>query len=229
MSRTRFLAVVVALAVATSAAAIAAAPLASASNAGSEHYTVQSGDSFSSIATRFGVSANGLARANGMRLSGVLLVGRVLIVPAPSVPTTLPAKLRRHPDRLALYPVFVAAAKEAGVPADLLMSVAYMESGWQRWIVSADGAIGVGQLLPATAWWLSRDVMGEPWLDPYRAQDNIRMSAHLLRILLDANDGRTAAALISYFEGPGAMARTGVTPVAASYAAVVMAARRYFR
>jgi soluble lytic murein transglycosylase-like protein len=229
MRRNRLAAVALAVVVSVSAAAMAVAPAASASSGRSVHYAVQSGDSFSSIASRFGVSPIALAHANGMRLTSVLLVGRVLVVPPSSYPATLPVKLRRHPDRLALYPAFLAAAREAGVPSDLLMSMAYMESGWQQWIVSDDGAIGVGQLLPATARWLARDVMDRPWLDPFRAQDNIRMSARLLRMLLDANYGHVSAALIAYFEGPGAVARVGAAPVAVAYASVVMAARRYFR
>jgi len=60
----------------------------------------------------------------------------------------------------------------------------YTESRWRQDVVSVTGAIGVGQLLPSTAAWLAQ-LMGEPDLSPYVRKDNIRMSAFLLRWLLD--------------------------------------------
>ena len=62
----------------------------------------------------------------------------------------MPAKLLAHPERLALRPTFVKWAAHYGVPADLLQAMCWVESGWQSGVVSRSGAIGIGQLQPAT-------------------------------------------------------------------------------
>jgi LysM repeat protein len=49
----------------------------------SSSYLVEPGDSLGAIAGRYGVTPAALARANGLRLAGVLLVGTKLRVPAP--------------------------------------------------------------------------------------------------------------------------------------------------
>jgi soluble lytic murein transglycosylase-like protein len=213
--------------------AVSAVPAAAAPHTVTVKYTVRAGDSFSAIAGRFAISAGKLAGANGLRLSSMLQPGRVLSVPGvvlpANLPRNLPAKLWASPDRLFLYPAFAAAAQEAGIPADLLMATAYMESGWQTAVVSPTGAIGVGQLLPGTAGWLARGIMNEPGLNPYNGRDNIRMSARFLRMLLDATNGDVVAALERYYQGPGSVTANGPSPAAVNYATVVIKSRRYFR
>jgi LysM repeat protein len=193
-------------------------------------YTVRPGDSFSAIAGRFGISAGALARANGLRLTSVVHPGRVLVVPIQlpaGLPDHLPAALMAQPERLLLYPLFVAAAKEAKVPADLLMATAYVESGWKQSAVSATGAIGVGQLRPETAAWVAAVLLHQNGLDPNRPADNLRLSARFLRYLLDTMpDTRTA--LAAYYQGPGSVARQGITATARAYAAKILAARPAF-
>jgi cell wall-associated NlpC family hydrolase len=51
-------------------------------------YRVQPGDTLSSIAARFGTTAEALATANGLSLSAILQVGQVLTVPAASTAAT---------------------------------------------------------------------------------------------------------------------------------------------
>ena len=109
------------------------------------------------------------------------------------------------------------AAREFGVPPALLKALTYTESRWRQDVVSGQGAIGVGQLLPETAAWLA-GMMREPGLDPRSTSDNIRMSARLLRYLLDAT-GSTREALASYYQGIGAVLRVGVSPGGARYGA----------
>jgi LysM repeat protein len=193
-------------------------------------YTVRAGDSFSAIGTRFGISAGALARANGLRLTSVVHPGRVLKVPVllpAGLPDHLPADLLAQPDRLLLYPLFVAAAKEANVPLDLLMATAYVESGWKQSAVSATGALGVGQLRPETAAWVAVVLLRQSGLDPNRPADNLRLSARFLRYLLDTMPD-TRSALAAYYQGPGSVTREGITATGRAYAARILTARPGF-
>jgi len=193
-------------------------------------YTVRPGDSFAAIGRRFGVSAGALARANGLRLTSVVHPGKVLVVPATvpaGLPEHLPGDLMAQPDRLVLFPLFVAAAKEAKVPVDLLMATAYVESGWKASAVSPTGAIGVGQLRPETAAWVAAVLLHQAGLDPTRPADNLRLSARFLRYLLDTMPD-TRSALAAYYQGPGSVARDGLTATGRAYAAKILAVRPAF-
>ena len=213
------------------AAPAAAAPVRAASPS-PVRYTVRAGDSFYGVANRFGIRAAALAVANHLTLSSTLQPGQVLVVPGVQLPANLPPRLPgpllANPDRLLLYPYFVAAAKEAGVPADLLMATAYIESGWKQTAVSATGAVGVGQLKPDTSRWIAVVLLHNAGLDPANARDNIRMSARFLRYLVDVHDGDLPHALAAYYQGPGSVARDGVSPVGVVYAGKILAIRSAF-
>ena len=130
-------------------------------------YTVKAGDTLSrDRRPPRQLGRRGWRGANGIAVDGVLRIGATLQVPragtaaaaAPNRPAPsaaaaagLPAAIRNDPDRLALLAVFDAAAAEFGVPADLLKSVGWMESGWRSDVISYVGAMGVGQLMPDTA------------------------------------------------------------------------------
>ncbi len=140
----------------------------------------------------------------------------------------LPADVRSSATKLALIATFKAEADRYGVAADLLMSVAYTESSWRSSVVSVDGAIGICQLLPATARWLARDLIGLPGLSARDPEDNIRMGARFLRQLL--RSFRTERlALAAYFDGHGTVNRTGVSTAAARYVRVVQKRRSMFQ
>jgi len=124
-----------------------------------------------------------------------------LVAPAPG-PPDFPAGLLHHSSRLALRPEMQAAAAAAGIPAGLLEATAWMESGWQTRVVSSTGAVGVLQIEPETATWISTDLLGLPTtLDARNAADNIRMSAAYLAWLLHQTNGNVADALGGYYQG----------------------------
>jgi len=118
------------------------------------------------------------------------------------------------------------AAREFGVKPSLLKALTYTESRWHQDAVSSVGAVGVGQLLPATATWLA-GLMGEPGLDVRSTQDNVRLSARLLRLLLD-RAGSTTRALAAYYQGIGAVLQHGVSTGGARYAAIITARQAWF-
>ena len=70
--------------------------------------------------------------------------------------------------------------------------------------------------------------MGEPDLDPGVATDNIRMSAHLLRYLLDRSNGRVRTALASYYQGVNSVQAIGISSGANTYADAIMGRRHWF-
>ncbi len=139
----------------------------------------------------------------------------------------LPQGLHTYPERLALLPSFDRWAAEYGVAPDLLKALAWMESGWQQTVVSSSGAVGVGQLLPATAAWVAGFLIGAP-LDPFVADDNVRMSARFLAHLLTLTTGDVNLAVAGYYQGLTSIRREGMKATTAAYVNVVLALRARF-
>src|SRR5689334_1859253 len=112
-------AVTVVVAVLIPGGVAAAAPDDGAPRTRTVQYTVRPGDSLWAVGRRFGLSAQAVAKANGLRLTSVVVPGKVLVVPVPlpaGLPDHLPADLLAQPDRLVVYPLFASAAKEFKVP-----------------------------------------------------------------------------------------------------------------
>ncbi|MGH9149785.1 MAG: lytic transglycosylase domain-containing protein, partial [Acidimicrobiales bacterium] len=142
-------------------------------------------------------------------------------------PPSLPAALLLRPERLRLIPSFDHWAATYGVPADLLKALAWLESGWQSRKVSPAGALGIGQLMPATVQFVNHKLLRAN-LDPADPDDNIRMSARFLRYLLDRSGDDPARALAAYYQGLGSVERRGPLPQARRYVANVEALRPRF-
>jgi len=124
-------------------------------------------------------------------------------MPAPAAPVPAPIPVRAPiKDPRALVR---AAAARAGLPAAFVESVARTESGFDPAAVSPKGAIGVMQLMPATA-----KAMGADANDP---EQNIDAGAKLLRELLIKYNGDVVKALAAYNAGEPAVDRyQGVPP-----------------
>jgi N-acetylmuramoyl-L-alanine amidase len=212
---------------------VVAAPVAPASAATVTH-TVKRGESLTAIAERYGVTLSALLTANKLKRDAVIHPGQKLSVPGGvavdtiRTPPKLPSDVRSVPARVRLVPTFVAEAARYKVPSDLLMALAYTESAWRSGVVSSAGAIGIGQLLPSTAKWVARDLIGLPRLDPYDPEDNIRMSARYLRWLLDRWPTEKLA-LAAYFEGGANVSEKGPSRGAQRYARIVQERRGLFR
>lgn len=99
------------------------------------------------------------------------------------------------------------AAHRAGLPPALVESVARVESNLRPDAVSPKGALGVMQLMPATARALEAD--------PHDMAQNINAGTRLLRELLIKYDGNVVKALSAYNAGSGAVDRyRGMPPYA---------------
>ncbi len=181
------------------------------------YYEVRPGDSIGVIAVRAGVPMIDLIELNGITNPNLIRVGQKLEIPggatvAPIDPAagynSLPGRLRANPDRLVLIPIFERWAAHYGLAPDLLMAMAYRESGWQTDVVSHKGAVGVGQLMPATSAWVAGTLIKAD-LDPFDPDDNIRMSARLMQWLIGYMGGETEA-IAAYYQGQGSVAARGL-------------------
>jgi soluble lytic murein transglycosylase-like protein len=114
------------------------------------------------------------------------------------------------------------AALRAGLPPALVESVARVESSLRPEAVSRKGAIGVMQLMPATARTLAAD--------PHDVAQNIDAGARLLRELLIKYDGDVVKALSAYNAGEGAVDRyRGMPPYAETQDYVDKVIRTYVK
>lgn len=101
--------------------------------------------------------------------------------------------------------IFEEASKETGVDIRLLKAVGKAESGFDPSATSHCGAMGVMQLMPATA--ASLGV-----LDAYDARQNIMGGARYLSSLLERYDGNVRLAVAAYNAGSGNVDKYGGVP-----------------
>ena len=145
----------------------------------------------------------------------------------PPVPS--PAAALVPADRLYLEPILADAARQYGVPVDMILAQAWAESSWKTDAVSHKGAVGVLQLMPKAVDFVSTRLLklDQP-LDALDPAANARMGARYMRHLLDRLDGDMRQALIAYNQGLSGLYRKGPVPAAEEYADKVLALRSVF-
>lgn len=104
-----------------------------------------------------------------------------------------------------LSAIFDEAANTYGVSSTLLKSIARAESNFNTSAVSSAGAVGIMQLMPATA--ASLGVT-----DSYDAYQNIMGGANLISQLLARYNGDTSLALAAYNAGSANVDKYGGIP-----------------
>ncbi|HUI77676.1 MAG TPA: lytic transglycosylase domain-containing protein [Bryobacteraceae bacterium] len=121
---------------------------------------------------------------------------------AVSIPSRPDAPPALSPERLA-----DRAAEKYGLPPALVRSVMKVESGFDPQALSPRGAIGLMQLMPATA-----ETLGA---DPHDPASNVDAGARYLRELLEKYNGGLRHALAAYNAGSAAVEKyRGVPPYA---------------
>jgi soluble lytic murein transglycosylase-like protein len=146
--------------------------------------------------------------------------GPVVITPEGATPIR-PARPAQHKTsrHLAAVPLIEVAGAEVKLSPRLLEAVAYVESRVNPEAISPDGAIGVMQLMPATA--------AELGVDPSDPQGNIRGGADYLRRMVTMFGNNLELALAAYNAGPTAVVRYGGVPPYAETRAYIDAVMDY--
>lgn len=98
-------------------------------------------------------------------------------------------------DREQYGDVITAASERFKIPEPLIRAVIKQESGFKENAVSKKGALGLMQLMPATA-----DLLGVE--DPFDVEENILGGVQYLRQMIDLYGGNLNRALAAYNAGP---------------------------
>ena len=134
------------------------------------------------------------------------------VAPVPVAPVVAPVLQPRE--------LVEAAARKNGLPPNFVHSVVRAESGYKPDAVSPKGAIGLMQLMPATA-----KAYGA---DPHDPGQNVEAGAAYLRELLIKYNGDARRALAAYNAGPGAVDKyNGVPPYAETQTYIERVLRGY--
>lgn len=136
-------------------------------------------------------------------------------------PVTLPQLAAR---RSALEPLVQRVAASQGIHPALLSAIIEVESGFNGRARSPKGAIGLMQVMPATAARYGH-------FDLYSPEQNVEVGARYLRDLLKMFDGNVRLAVAAYNAGENAVIRHGrrVPPYAETIKYVPMVLERYQR
>lgn len=123
-----------------------------------------------------------------------------------AVAETLAAEYRAKGYRVpgTLAEQIVDAATDHGIEPDVAFGLVATESGFKRTARSHVGAVGLAQLMPATARWLEPGTTRKDLENP---ETNLRLGFRYLRDLVEKYDGDTELALTAYNRGPGTVDR----------------------
>jgi peptidoglycan hydrolase-like protein with peptidoglycan-binding domain len=181
--------------------------------AAARRYVVRPGDTLSAIAARYRTTAGALARANRLRVTDFLLIGRRLRVPAAAVgPPADRAAIGRSLDRWAA---------NYGIDPHLARALAWMESGFQPMVRSPVGAWGVMQVTPATWDYVESVLLG---LRVARTADgNVHVGVAYLSHLLREFGGSERLALAAYYQGPALVRKRRILRESKAFVADVLA------
>ena len=142
--------------------------------------------------------------------------------PAEALPVAAPTPPAAVPPRLASF--FAAsptyrnvqthlreASKKHGIDYELLKALIVAESGFNAHAVSPKGAVGLMQIMPATAerYGVAGDARAPVEVKLTDPRINIRTGTRYLRYLLNLFPGRLDLALAAYNAGEGAVQRAG--------------------
>jgi len=183
-------------------------------------YKVRWGDTLNGIARNNHTTIWTLAQVNGIRNVNLIIVGQELCLPYHSGSTgssgtysgtetsgLLSNGVVRWYDYYALewsnrnevVSMLRQVAARYGLPANLLLAIAWQESGWYQHVIARDGGIGVMQVMPYTAAGINAGTGIRR--DPYHLWDNINLGATYLRWLWNGFHGNIYDVISGYNEG----------------------------
>lgn len=197
-------------------------PAAYAANPGNGNgcnwYKVRWGDTLSNIASGHRTTIWTLAQVNGIRNVNLIIVGQELCIPyhlsggggnyaggetsgllSNGVVRWYDYSALEWSNRNEVVTMLREAAARYGLPANLLLAIAWQESGWYQHVIARDGGIGVMQLMPYTAMGINYGTGIRR--DPYHLWDNINLGATYLRWLWNGFHGNIYDVISGYNEG----------------------------
>lgn len=123
-----------------------------------------------------------------------------------SLPATDPVANPDGPslDLLIMRSMLYAAGMKHQVNPYLVMGLAWHESGWQANAISSAGAVGVMQVMPATAA-VDGPALLHRTVNLYDPADNIDLGTAILKNNLNHYNNDLAKALCAYYAGGGAV------------------------
>lgn len=178
-----------------------------AASTGGGSYRVRPGDTLGAIAARNGISVSALAALNGISNPNRITVGTVLSLPG-SLPGSGSSSESYTPTASGDVAALIARhAARYGVSPTLARAIAWQESRWNQSARSHVGAVGVMQLMPATARWFGPAVLGRS-VDPHNLNDNIEAGvAYLGWLMRQSGDLRTTIG--GYYQGLASLRQRG--------------------
>jgi soluble lytic murein transglycosylase-like protein len=122
------------------------------------------------------------------------------------LPPTAPVADPNAPqlDLLITKSMLYSAGLKHGVNPYLVMGLAWHESGWNPSAISSAGAVGIMQVMPATAE-SSGPALLHRKVNLHDAADNIDLGTAILKRNLVTYNNDLAKALVAYYAGPGAV------------------------
>jgi len=188
-------------------------------------HTVHSGDTLGRIASSNHIAIWRLARVNYISNVNLIYVGQHICIPYPvgadyignyvasglmhnGTVRWYDYKALQWSTRGQVIALLHQAAKQYGLPINLLLAIAWQESGWTQHVIAWDGGIGVMQVMPYTAMGINSGTGIRR--DPYHLWDNINLGATLLRWLWHNFHGNLVRIISAYNEGGGAVIHHGV-------------------
>lgn len=197
-------------------------------------HIVEAGDTISSIAFEYGIDFETLATHNGIESPYLIYPGQEIVIPyaelpiqpdvaEPEIPSTINVDVP-FVEREVIRSTAIEIAEAYGWDPYLILSLAWRESTWDQRAISPSGAVGVMQLMPATAEWAGPALVGRNTDYVYNAWDNIEVGIAYLSHLR-AVTGSDYLALASYFQGPASVERDGIFPATREYALGIIQSR----
>jgi N-acetylmuramoyl-L-alanine amidase len=195
----------------------------------SHTHQVALGESLGWIAEHYGVSISQLIAANAISNPDFIHAGQALSIPGvfsgvPVVTTNNVPRLSRDEAGWILY----QAEVEFGLPPGLFRALAWQESGWQSWVVSSAGALGLAQVMPGTGDWVVEVLL--PDASDWRTNpvNNARVGAAFLAYLLNLTGWDIELSLAGYYQGLGNVAAHGWYRDTHQYVANVLYFRNWY-
>ncbi len=188
-------------------------------------YRVRWSDTLTSIARSHGSTIWTLASVNNIRNINLIFVGQQICIPyragssalntggggglqANGVVLWYDHSALQWSTRPQVAALLRQAAAHFGLPANLLLAIAWQESGWYQHVIAWDGGIGVMQLMPYTAMGINAGTGIRR--NPYLLVDNIYLGATYLYWLWHNFGGNLVKTISGYNEGGWAVIHRGI-------------------